>query len=59
MFWHFLWIVLALFGALIVGIIICMLTPEQARWDMAAGSMQMEGYTDFEIELELGPRPEK
>ena len=30
---------------------------EAQRWDMAAGSMWIEGYTDLEIEMELGPRP--
>ncbi len=34
-------------------------TPSEATsWDYAAGSMWMEGYTDLEIYLELGPRPE-
>jgi hypothetical protein len=27
-------------------------------WDCAASNMALEGYTDFEIYLELGPRPE-
>ena len=31
---------------------------ERTKWDQAAMNMWVEGYTDFEIENELGPRPE-
>jgi len=31
-------------------------TPSM-QWDMAANAMWVEGYTEFEIRLELGPRP--
>jgi len=31
---------------------------EQTQWDIAAGSMAFDGYTDFDIQLALGPRPE-
>ena len=31
--------------------------PESAKWDLAASTMQMEGYTDLDICKELGPRP--
>jgi hypothetical protein len=30
---------------------------EQTKWDRAAGAMQFEGYTDWQIIDELGPRP--
>jgi hypothetical protein len=31
---------------------------EQDKWDLAAGNMQVLGYSDLEIFNELGPRPE-
>jgi len=30
---------------------------EQTKYDLAASSMEVEGYTDLEIFMELGPRP--
>lgn len=32
---------------------------EATKWDMAASSMQTLGYSDLEIEMELGPRPKE
>lgn len=32
---------------------------EAAKWDAAASAMELEGYTDFAIRLELGPRPQE
>lgn len=31
---------------------------EQTQWDMAASNMALEGYTEFDIRLTIGPRPE-
>ena len=33
------------------------LPDEAMQYDMAAATMEMEGYTDLDIYLELGPRP--
>jgi hypothetical protein len=34
------------------------LTPsDQTQWDMAASSLELSGYTDFDIVNQLGPRP--
>ena len=49
-------------AALIAGMVVLIwwwdknLTEAQ-RWDWAAHHMWMHGYTDLEIEDELGPRP--
>lgn len=32
-------------------------SSEQQRWDRAAGSLQVDGYTDQDIVDILGPRP--
>lgn len=30
---------------------------EQIQWDLAASSYWFDGYTDFDIESMIGPRP--
>lgn len=35
------------------------LAPDEGtQWDFAYQSMMLDGYTDFDIRLSLGPRPE-
>lgn len=35
------------------------LAPSEAtQWDIMASNMSMEGYTEYEIENEIGTRPE-
>lgn len=40
------------------GMIASWLAPsEQTQWDMAASAMTLDGHTDFDIQLAIGPRP--
>lgn len=52
-----IYFVLFMAVCIFIAVINATILTEQEKWDLAANGLQVEGYTAFEIEQLIGPRP--